>query len=276
MPAAASQRRTLLVAAAIAYTAVFGAFVLIPADVGLGHLFYLPVALVALATSPLWGAAAGALAAALYCLAVVAHAGVPSADLLTTNTLVRLITYSATGVAIGLFAAQNRRLVQELRVLAERDGVTGLPNTRAFQAAIERRLAGGQPFALLIGDLTPVDRGRAGDPDGSVAASDALRRIGDILGRTLGAGDDLARVGDRAFAVLASLGAGSDAARLAALLERTLAGQGLPTRFGWAVYPHEGDNALALYRAADERLYARKLVSADVPGTPALRPVSAG
>jgi hypothetical protein len=60
------------------------------------------------------------------------------------------------------------------------------------------------------------------------------------------------------------------------VLEQALAGRGVPTRFGWAVYPHEGDNALALYRAADERLYARKLVGADIPGTPALRTVSAG
>ena len=30
--------------------------------------------------------------------------------------------------------------------------------------------------------------------------------------------------------------------------------------FGWAVYPTDGENALSLYRAADERLYARKLV----------------
>ena len=29
---------------------------------------------------------------------------------------------------------------------------------------------------------------------------------------------------------------------------------------GWAVYPHEGENALALYRAANERLYARKVM----------------
>jgi hypothetical protein len=72
--------------------------------------------------------------------------------------------------------------------------------------------------------------------------------------------------------VLAALASGGDAARLAALLEQTLAGRGIATRFGWAVYPHEGDNALALYRAADERLYARKLVGPEIR---ALRPVSA-
>jgi hypothetical protein len=30
--------------------------------------------------------------------------------------------------------------------------------------------------------------------------------------------------------------------------------------FGWSVFPHEGGNALSLYRAADERPYARKLI----------------
>lgn len=275
MPAAVSQRTTVLLAAAIAYAGVFATFALVPAEVGLGHMFYLPVALVALVTAPLWGAAAGALAAFLYCLGVIAHAEVPSTEIITTSTLIRLITYSATGITIGWFASQNRQLVTELRILAERDGVTGLPNTRAFQAAIERRLAAGRPFALLIGDLALPEPNRD-DADESVAASDALLRIGEILGNTLGAEDDIARVGDRAFAVLAALTSGADAARLAAVLEQALAGRGVPTRFGWAVYPHEGDNALALYRAADERLYARKLVGADIPGTPALRTVSAG
>jgi len=30
---------------------------------------------------------------------------------------------------------------------------------------------------------------------------------------------------------------------------------------GWATFPDDGDNALALYRAADERLYARRIFS---------------
>jgi hypothetical protein len=30
--------------------------------------------------------------------------------------------------------------------------------------------------------------------------------------------------------------------------------------FGWAAYPQDGKDALALFRAADERLYARKIV----------------
>jgi hypothetical protein len=42
-----------------------------------------------------------------------------------------------------------------------------------------------------------------------------------------------------------------------------LARQGSPIMFGWAVFPQDGENALSLYRAADERLYARKLVRGD-------------
>jgi GGDEF domain-containing protein len=257
-----------------AYAVVFSVFAFLPVtDIGLGHFFYLPVALVALVTSPLWGAAAGIVAAALYCIGVVVHPEVPSADVLTTGTLIRLITYSSTGVAIGWFASQNRQLVDELRVLAERDGVTGLPNTRAFEAAIERRLETGRPFALLIGDL--LLNPSSAEEDHAIAASDALLRTGDLLGNTLAAGDDLARVGERAFAVLTDVRTGAEASRLARQVEKTLSGHALPSRLGWAVHPQDGDNALALYRAADERLYARKLVSVELRSAPSMRSVSA-
>jgi hypothetical protein len=46
----------------------------------------------------------------------------------------------------------------------------------------------------------------------------------------------------------------------AARLESVLEDQGVRITFRWALYPGEGENALSLYRAADERLYAGKLV----------------
>ena len=261
----------MLITAITAYVVVFCVFAFLPvAEIGLGHFFYIPVALVALVTSPLWGGVAGIVGAALYCVGVIVHPDVPSAEVLTMGTLIRLITYSATGITIGWFASQNRHLVDELRVLAERDGVTGLPNTRAFEAAIDRRLRSGRPFGLLIGDLV-LEPSR----DESVAASDALLRIGEILGNTLGTGDDLARVGERAFAVLTETATGGEASRFARQVERTLAGHSVPSRLGWAMYPQDGDNALSLYRAADERLYARKLVSVELRNAPSVRAVTA-
>jgi hypothetical protein len=45
-----------------------------------------------------------------------------------------------------------------------------------------------------------------------------------------------------------------------------LSASGIAIAFGWSVFPQEGANALSLYRAADERLYARKLVRGERRG----------
>jgi GGDEF domain-containing protein len=270
MPAAVSNRRLLFLVAGVLYALVFVAFVVVGSpSLGIGHFFYLPIALVALATRPRGGIAAGTIGAALYALAAVLNPHI-SADALTIGTAIRLVNYCSTGALIGWFASRNRRLVDELRILAERDAATGLPNTRAFEASIDTRLAGGEPFALLIGDMGEL--GGRDEPD-NVTVNDALIRLADILRGVLSPGDDLARVGGREFAVLAQAVSLAEASRLAGQLETVLAGQGLSIRFGWAVHPQEGMNALSLYRAADERLYARKLIGADLQSTP-LRSVS--
>ena len=61
----------------------------------------------------------------------------------------------------------------------------------------------------------------------------------------------------------------------AARLERVLASQGSQITFGWAVFPSDGENALSLYRAADERLYARKLVRLEQPEASGVVPLGA-
>ncbi len=54
---------------------------------------------------------------------------------------------------------------------------------------------------------------------------------------------------------------GTDAVRaLCGRLTATLAAHGMSMSFGWAVCPRDGDSSLLLYRAADERLYAQKLI----------------
>lgn len=270
MPAAITHRRLLLAVAAGAYAAVFVTFVAVGSPgLGIGHFFYIPVALVALVTGPLGGCAAGVAAAALYALGVVAS---PDAapEVLTLAAGIRMVTYSTTGALIGWFASDHRRLVHELRILAERDALTGLPNTRAFEAAIQKRLDTGRPFALLIGDITPL---AAHDSD-AVGTGDALLRLTELLGGALGPEDELARVGGQEFAVLTSAQSSAAASHLCGRLESMLAAHGLAITFGWAVHPQEGRNALSLYRAADERLYARRLVGGHLRGVPAVQSAS--
>jgi diguanylate cyclase (GGDEF)-like protein len=257
--AALLPRRALVAFALVVYAAVFAVFVLWEQPgLGLGHFFYVAIALLALASGPRMGALAGVLAMVLYALGIVINPDLASSDVTTASTGLRFLTFTAIGVLIGWFASRNRLLVAELQVLAERDFLTGLPNTRAFEAAITRRLEARTPFGLLIGDMDALKR--INDERGHAEGNDALQRLAGALGSTLSADDELARVGGDEFAVLTGARSADEAARLASRLESVLASAGTRITFGWAVYPQEGVNALSLYRAADERLYARKLV----------------
>jgi hypothetical protein len=153
MPAALFRR--LLVLASFATSAlVFACFVVYERPgLGIGHFYYLAIAIAAMAAGPVIGAAAGALATTLYVAGVLINTHVPSHEILTAGTITRGVTFVTIGALIGWFASRNRSMVDELRVLAERDVLTGLPNTRAFEAAITRRLGSGRPFAILLADM---------------------------------------------------------------------------------------------------------------------------
>jgi len=254
MPAAS--RYLLLASAGLCFALTFGAFLVYERPgLGLGHFYYLGIALAAMAVGPRLGVAAGLLATGLYAGGVLLNPHVESVEVLRMGTLTRAVTYVTIGGLIGWFAGRNRRMLAELRVLAERDSLTGLPNTRAFETAITRRLASGAPFVLLLADMDALkDFNR---DEGFAAGSEALRRLADRLAKSFGPDDDVARVGSDEFAILASA---HDGARIAGRLERVLADGRTKTTLGWASFPLEGDNALALYRAASERLYARKVM----------------
>ena len=258
MPAALPSRRVLFTAAGAIYIATFVAmlFVEVP-GLGVGHFLYVAIALVALAAGPIEGVAAGVGAAGLYALAIALNPQVPSREIATAGSGIRLVTFTIVGLLLGWFSRQNRTLVRELQVLADRDGLTGLPNTRSFEVAITRRFESERPFALLIGDMDGLQRlGVSGVLEGD----DAVRRLADVLGNCLGPEDELARVGGDEFAVLTSARTTVEASRMCARLEKVLAAEGAGITFGWSVYPQEGLNALSLYRAADERLCARKMI----------------
>lgn len=245
--------RAFLLTAVVIYVTVFVAFVVAERPgLGLGHFYYLAVALIALSYGPAWGAFSGVLATALYALGTALNHAVPTDELFTISAPVRLVNYIAIGALLGWFAKRYRDANDELEILAQRDFLTGLPNTRAFERAIDRRLGGDQPFALLVGDMDT--------PRSDEDRDESLRRVSDALTSTLGSDVDVARVGGDEFAVLSPCRSVEEAGQLAARLERLLVETGCFVTFGWSVYPREGENALTLYRAADERLYARRLL----------------
>jgi len=246
-------RHVLLIAAALTGIAVLSAFALYEKPgLGLGHFFYVSIILAALATGPAVGAVGAVIATAMFAAGVIINSDIPSSDVLTTSTGIRFVTFVTVGIVTGYFAKRNRTLLAELRLLADRDALTGLPNTRVFERAIGERLGHEQPFGLIVGCVDELASG--------IDADDVLRQVASRMLHSLPPGDEVARIGDDSFAVLTYAGSAGDAGKTATHLQALLAADGFAVTFGWAAYPQDGSNALSLYRAADERLYARRII----------------
>jgi diguanylate cyclase len=255
---AAGHRRLLVLCAIALYAAIFGAFVFLEVPgLGVGHFFYLPVALIALACGTQLGIVAGLAAAGLYALAIVITPSLPVREVLTLATGIRIVTYSSVGGLIGWFANQHRDHVLQLRELAERDFLTDLLNTRVFDEALARRSAAGGPFVLILGDMD--DLKEINDAHGHAEGNRVLRRVADTLAATVAEGDEVARVGGDEFAILTDATL-DRATHLCARLRRVLAAQGFEMSFGWAAMPEDGVAPLELFRKADDRLFAAKLL----------------
>ena len=260
MPAAVSRHRLfLLVASATLYPLILVVFLVVERPgLGIGHFYYFPVAMIALASGPYWGVVAGMAATGCYTLGIILNPHLPSSDVLKSSTPIRFVTFTTIGALVGWYAHNNRQLSDRLRVAEERDFLTGLLNTRAFDAALAARAELGRPFGLILADMDCLRD--VNDQEGHAVGNDLLRRAADILSRKLEYGDQLARVGGDEFGIITST-PGTDAVRaLCGRLTAALHEHGLSMSFGWAVCPRDGDSALLLFRAADERLYAQKLI----------------
>src|SRR2546428_13194736 len=159
MSAATSHRRLLIVGSIVSYGVVFVAF--LPWErpgLGIGHFYYLAIALLALAAGPWFGAVGGLVATALFSFGILLNPHIPPAEIFTAATLIRLATFAAIGALVGAFSRANRVLVDRLQVAAERDFLTNLLNARAFEAALERRLESRRPFPLVLGGMDGLKR----------------------------------------------------------------------------------------------------------------------
>lgn len=258
VPAATTQRRLVFAIAIACYAIVFASFVLFEVPgLGIGHFLYIPVALLALACGTYVGLLGGALAAALYVLAIIVTPRVPTGDAMTYATAIRFVTFTSCGFLVGWFSNEHRHHLEKLRDLADRDFLTGILNTRVFDEALARRCAAGRPFVLLLGDMDNLKA--VNDTHGHIAGNNELRRLADALMRLIEPEDELARVGGDEFAVLAR-GTAAEAPELCRRLRDRLGAEDLRVTFGWAALSHDGSAPLELFRKADDRLYAAKLV----------------
>jgi GGDEF domain-containing protein len=247
----------LLVASVVGFAAIFALILLFGRPgLGLGQCFYVPVVLAALATGPWVGGLAGVAAIVLYETGLLLNGTTDWTALHAANTPIRLISYVLAGATVGYFATQGRRMLadsfhvlDDLLDLSRREVVTASLTSEGLERSINRRIGAGKPFGLLVGETV-----------GHRKREDELRRTARLLSAELHPDDQLARLGPSRFAILVSTRTPGRAREVSEHLERTLQSEDVPITFGWSVYPHEGDESLALFGAAIDRLQARRLI----------------
>jgi diguanylate cyclase (GGDEF)-like protein len=258
-PRGTAGRRLLFVTALAAYVGVFAAFYIFESPLlGIGAFFYLPICLTALVTDEYIGAAAGLVATGFYMLVIFLGPRTPTGGMLIESAGIRIVTFVGVGALVGAFARRNRDLVSQLRELASKDFLTGIGNARVFDEQLARRCNSDRPFTLVLADIDNLKQ--VNDIHGHAGGNAAIRRVADGFRSLAKPSDDLARVGGDEFALLTDLPA-DEVLLVCSRLARTLDAEDLHVSFGATASPQDGTAAVELFRKADDRLFAAKLVS---------------
>jgi len=163
----------------------------------------------------------------------------------------------------------NARMLKRLEELATVDGLTGLLNKRALMDSASQKIRSAQRFgkalSVLICDLDHFKR--VNDEHGHDVGDAVIRQFAEILHAARRDIDVVGRFGGEEFVVIceetAETGALQLAERIRAELEaRVLSGvaEGLriTCSIGVATFPSAGRDWEALFKSADEALYASK------------------
>lgn len=164
---------------------------------------------------------------------------------------------------------ERQHLIQELRLRADTDYLTGILNRRAFAAAGARRLRQAcdsrAPQSVLLFD---IDHFKAvNDSYGHEAGDLVLKRVAALVRDQLRDGELLARYGGEEFVVMPAQCSPQQAGQLAERLRRAIAGEAIALADGRALqvtasFGVAGTGAAAqleeLLHAADQALYSAK------------------
>ena len=157
----------------------------------------------------------------------------------------------------------RRELEHRLKVLADRDSLTGLLNRRRFEDDLRRQLARcerhGERAVLAMIDLDGFKA--VNDTHGHAAGDAVLRAIGPALAQRVRATETVARLGGDEFAVILldvdAVGAEAAATGLREAIERAGAAHGVTASVGLAPL-QAGDTSDAALARADRAMYAVK------------------
>lgn len=191
-----------------------------------------------------------------------------------SETMMRTLSAVLTGGAVASLiwwvsnlldrVEREREETQRMRDSAATDGLTGLPNRRAFDEALAGLLKGRRErdvhFSLLMIDLDHFKS--FNDNFGHLAGDDALRITARLLRDAVRPGDLPARYGGEEFVVLLPGSRGAQGQQIGERINELFRREVWPNRpvtvsVGIAE-AHHGDDSASLIARADAALYAAK------------------
>ena len=191
--------------------------------------------------------------------ALAAAVGFPPAEAGAPPVLIALpALWLSALVARGVREQADTRVAATAR-LAYTDPLTGAGNRRLLNERLAYEIARHgrhrRPLSVVVMDLDGFKR--VNDRFGHAAGDEVLRDVAAALKATVRDQDTVVRQGGDEFCVLAPETARGDADRLAARLEEAVARgvvglEGVSASVGFAVYPTDGLDAVALLEHADE------------------------
>ncbi len=176
------------------------------------------------------------------------------------RTLALLARYAAHAAIV----IRNGELLERVRALATTDGLTGLPNRRHLDEALDRACAqvarGHGSLGVLMIDVDHFKR--LNDTHGHQVGDDVLRHVAKVLDSELRAGDMVARYGGEEFTVVMPGSQGVEAQGAAERLRCAVELAGGPVdvtvSVGVAWAPLHGTTRAELVASADAALYEAK------------------
>jgi two-component system, cell cycle response regulator len=175
--------------------------------------------------------------------------------------VVEMATQFASHAALAL---SNAWLLQQVRKMADTDGLTGIPNRRTFEQTLARELSraerNGEQVTLVMLDVDQFKN--LNDKYGHQTGDEVLKAVAAALTHNCRGFDTPARYGGEEFAVILPACSVAESLIAAERLRKGINQADLPVpttaSAGVATYPMHAGDPDALIRAADEALYESK------------------
>ncbi|HNS96426.1 MAG TPA: diguanylate cyclase [Polyangiaceae bacterium] len=173
----------------------------------------------------------------------------------------------ATIADLSAIAIEKSKIFDEMRALAQVDGLTGLANRHTYNQAIHRLLTQGRqtgrPLSIIVLDIDHFKR--FNDKHGHLAGDDALRFVASVLRANARKTDIVARYGGEEFVVVLPDTTYEQALSVAEKLISTVRVESTTTAWGTiticagvASSPEGGMDGTTLFENADKALYRAK------------------